>query len=128
MQAQGHIPALMGTGGDLAASPHDAAAGGPIWVEEPFPVRLRVRNSAGAPVDVESVLDRLCPTRLYLRLVMQLVEGAGLHAIVRLSTAPDKEAAPALAVCGSVTHVRLLEDGTYGTEVGFARRWFLYAE
>jgi hypothetical protein len=111
-----------------APLPDDTTAGGPIWVEVPFPIRLRVSNSTGTPVDMESVLDRLSPTNLYLRLATQLTEGAGLQAVVRLSVDPGVQAAPALAVWGSVVHVRLLEDGTYSTEVGFRRRWFLYAE
>jgi hypothetical protein len=101
--------------------------GGPIWVEMTFPVRLRDKDGAGASVEVASVLDRLSPAGLYLRLATRLVEGAGLQAVVRLSVEPAVQAAPALAVCGSVAHVSLLEDGTYGTEVGFTRRWFFYA-
>jgi hypothetical protein len=77
---------------------------------------------------MDSVLDRLSSTNLHLRLATQLVEGAGLHAVVRLSIDPQIRAALALGVYGSVTHVRLLEDGTFGTEVGFTRRWFLFPQ
>lgn len=118
---------VIGPAGDGVGLPGSEEPGGPVWVEMPFPVRIRVRDSAGASVEMESVLDRLSPTNLCLRLDERLVEGAGLHAVVRLSVEPGVEAAPALAVCGSVAHVRLLEDGTYATEVGFTRHWFLYA-
>jgi hypothetical protein len=127
MQAQGHIPALMGAGGDFAASPHDAAAGGPIWVEEPFPVRLRVRNSAGAPVDVESVLDRLSVRDLYMRLPdpLAIAVDERLPVVVHLWLSPQ-QLGPWLAIYGTVTSVEPRTDGTYGVAVRFTRHWLLY--
>ena len=124
---QGHSRDAVGTAGGAAPLSGGDVSGGLVWVEMPFPIKIRVKDSAGAPVDMESVLDRLSPRNLYLRLATQIVEGTGLQAIVRLSVDPEVVGGAMLAVCGNVAHVRLLEDGTYGTEVDFTRRWFLYA-
>jgi hypothetical protein len=92
----------------------------------PFPIRIRVKDSAGAPVNMESVLDWLSVSDLYLRLPSPLTVGERLPIVVHLWLSPEMQG-PRLGVCGTVSSVELQPNQTYGIAVRFKRHWLLYA-
>ena len=119
---------VIGPAGDGVGLPGSEEPGGPVWVEMPFPVRIRVRDSAGASVEMESVLDRLSVSDLYLRLPNPpavLAVGDRLPVVVHLWLSP-REQGPWLGAYGTVTCVEPCSNETYGVAVRFTRHWLLY--
>ena len=101
---------------------------GAVRVAMPFPVMVRGVDRTGDRFTLDSVLDNLSATGLYLRLARLMEPGAALFVVVRLSIALTQEAAvPGVAARGVVLRAEPQPGGTCGIAVRFTRHRFLYA-
>jgi c-di-GMP-binding flagellar brake protein YcgR len=101
---------------------------GAVRVAIPFPATVRGLDQTGDRFTLDTILDNLSSTGLYLRLARMVAPGAALFIVVRLTVVPAQQvAAASVAVRGVVLRAELQLDGTWGVAVRFTRHRFLYA-
>ena len=97
-------------------------------IELPFPATVRGVDRHGERFELETLLDNLSATGLYLRLVRHVEPGTILFIIVRLTARPAQWAVgPGVAVRGSVLRADLRPGSAWGLAIAFSRHRFLYA-
>ena len=94
-------------------------------IYEPFPVMVRGVDATGETFEINTVLDNLSASGLYVRLERRIEPGTKLFAIVHISMSPPEVPAPHVAVRGVVLRVEPLPDDTWGVAVRFTRYRFL---
>ena len=101
---------------------------GAVRVALPFPAIVRGREPTGDRYTLDTVLDNLSSTGLYLRLTQVVAPGASLFVVIRLAIAPAHQiAAPSVAVHGVVVWAELQPCDMCGIAVMFTDHRFLYA-
>jgi hypothetical protein len=101
---------------------------GAVRVAIPFPATVRGMDQTGDRFTLDTVLDNLSSTGLYLRLARLVEPGAALFIVVRLTVVPAQQVAGAsVAVRGVVLRSELQPSGMCGVAVRFTRHRFLYA-
>jgi c-di-GMP-binding flagellar brake protein YcgR len=101
---------------------------GAVRVAIPFPATVRGMDQTGDRFTLDTVLDNLSSTGLYLRLARLVEPGAALFIVVRLTVVPAQQvAAASVAVRGVVLRAEPQAGETCGIAVGFTSHRFLYA-
>jgi PilZ domain len=101
---------------------------GAVRVAIPFPATVRGRDETGDRFTLDTVLDNLSSTGLYLRLARLVAPGATLFVVVRLAVVSDQQiAAASVAVRGVVLRSEPQPGGRDGIAVRFNGHRFLYA-
>jgi PilZ domain len=101
---------------------------GAVRVAIPFPATVRGMDQTGDRFTLDTVLDNLSSTGLYLRSARLVEPGATLFVVVRLAVVSAQQvAAASVAVRGVVLRSELQPGGTYGIGVVFNGHRFLYA-
>jgi hypothetical protein len=97
-------------------------------IELPFPVVVRSVERDGRCFRMETALDNLSSTGLYVRVVWPMEPGATVFVVVRLSTTPACQVrAPNVAAHGRVVRAERRPGGAWGIAVVFTHHRFLYA-
>jgi hypothetical protein len=100
---------------------------GAVRVAIPFPATVRGMDQTGDRFTLDTILDNLSSTGLYLRIAQPVERGARLFVVVRLAIASAHQIpAACVAVQGAVLRAELRSDGTCGVAVAFTRHRFLY--
>jgi c-di-GMP-binding flagellar brake protein YcgR len=95
-------------------------------IDEPFPVKVRGKDPSGEKFDIDTTLDNIGATGLYVRLSQNIKPGADIFVVVRLSASNDESVfAPRVAIHGEVLRCEQQPDGSHGVAVGFHQRRFL---
>jgi len=91
-----------------------------------FPVRVRGRDSRGVRFEVDSVIDNLSATGLYVRIPKLVARGAHLFVVFRISGA-DSRHVPAVRIAARLLVTRAEPQPDEATGVGgvFLRMRFL---
>jgi hypothetical protein len=85
---------------------------------------VRGINTSGEAFEIETVLDNLSASGLYLRLPQQIEPGARLFIIIRFSTASNDNAFR-VAIRGKVLRAEAQPDGNCGLGIEFERHRFI---
>jgi len=101
---------------------------GAVRVAIPFPATVRGMDQTGDRFTLDTVLDNLSSTGLYLRLARLVEPGATLFVVVRLAVVSAQQvAAASVAVRGVVLRAEPQSSGMRGVAILFTRHRFLYA-
>jgi hypothetical protein len=93
---------------------------------EPFPAKVRGKDSDGERFKIDTVLDNICSRGLYLRLARKIEPDADIFVVICLTVANDpKVFAPRVAVQGKVLRAEPQTDGSYGVALEFRQPRFL---
>ena len=95
-----------------------------LRISEPFPVRVRTTNAGGSAFDEETSLSNLSAGGLYATVSHRIEVGTPLFALMRLSHNSASDAAPCVAVRGTVLRVERCDEA-YGVAVQFSHHRFL---
>jgi hypothetical protein len=88
---------------------------------EPFPAKVRGEDADGVSFEIDTVLDNIGPSGLYLRLARNVSQGSTIFIAVRLSPAPGKTVfASTIAFRGIVERSEPGPDGRCGLAVSLA--------
>src|SRR5688572_7498432 len=107
------------------SAPSEGGARRQERIYEPFPLVVRGVDASGETFEINTVLDSLSASGLYVRLERRVAPGTKLFAIVHISTSPPEVPAPHVAVRCVVLCVEPQPDGTWGVAVRFTRYRFL---
>ncbi len=100
---------------------------GSVRVDLPFPALVRGVDARGERFEVETVLDNLSTSGLYLRLPRPIDQGAKLFICVQLTLTAERDVpSPRVALHGVVLWTEPQADGRCGVAVAFERHRFLY--
>ena len=94
----------------------------------PFPATVRGMDQQGDRFTVQTLLDNLSSTGLYLRMARSVEPGTTLFVVVRLSIAPARQvSAPSVAARCVVLRAERRPGGEWGIALAFTHHRFLYA-
>jgi hypothetical protein len=95
-------------------------------IYKPFHARVRGVNAGGEAFEVATVLDNMSSGGLFLRVEQNVMQGAGIHVIIRLSTKTvDLIPVANVAVEGVVVRNEAQPDGEYGLGILISNRRFV---
>ena len=95
-------------------------------INKPFHATVRGVNAAGETFEVSTVLDNMSSGGLYLRLDQNVMQGAVISVIIRLSTKKvDLIPVANVAVEGVVARNEAQPDGVYGIGILIRSRRFV---
>ena len=95
-------------------------------IREPFPVTVHGVDGSGEAFEINTHLDNLSASGLYLRLAECVEPGMRLFIVIRLSAAPAEEAsAPRIAIHGVVLRAEFRSEMECGVAVAFTHHRFL---
>ena len=92
-------------------------------ISEPFPARIWGVDSGDLPFNVDSVIDNMSSTGLYLKTPREVGSGSEVKLIVHLLSGPTSGATA--AVHGRILRSELQADGNYGLAIAISKHRFL---
>ena len=92
-------------------------------ISEPFPARIWGVDSGDLPFNVDSVIDNMSSTGLYLKTPRAVGSGSEVKLIVHLLSGPTSGATA--AVHGRILRSELQADGNYGLAIAISKHRFL---
>ena len=95
-------------------------------VFESFPIRVRGTDANGEAFELDTVLDNISASGLYVRLPGNVERGANLFILVKLSrTDAGTDSAPLVALRGKVRRTKQESNGFWGVAVEFTGHRFI---
>ena len=92
-------------------------------IKEPFPARIWGVDSGDLPFNLDSVIDNMSSTGLYLKAPREVETGSEVKLIVHLLSGPTSGVTASLQ--GRVLRSELQADGKYGLAVAISKHRFL---
>jgi hypothetical protein len=92
-------------------------------INEPFPARIWGVDSGDLPFNVDSVIDNMSSTGLYLKTPREVGSGSEVKLIVHLLSGPSSGVTA--AVHGRILRSELQADGNYGLAIAISKHRFL---
>ena len=90
-------------------------------LDHPFPATLRGIDAMGEWLDIDTVLDNMSASGLYVRISRQLEPGARVAVGIGLKRSGQWETTARVAMRGVVTRVERPRAGEYGTAITFTK-------
>ena len=101
---------------------------GAVRLALPFPATVRGMDQRGDRFTLDTLLDNLSSTGLYLRMAQPIEPGTTLFVVVRLSMTPARQVpAPSVAARCVALRAERQPGGDWGIAFAFTRHRFLYA-
>lgn len=88
-------------------------------ISVPFHAKVEGTDVKGGVFNIETVLDNLSSSGLYLRMMPAVKTGAKLTIVVNLATSPEATNASRFSIDGSVLRTDTIAGGVVGVAVGF---------
>jgi hypothetical protein len=95
-------------------------------IDLPLPTTVRGTNGSGARFELETALDSLSSAELALRLEQPITVGAGVFAVVWLTTGEREPSTPGVALRGVVVSSTAQPGGGWSVWLRLQRHRFLY--
>lgn len=92
-------------------------------ISEPFPARVWGVDSGDLPFNVDSVVDNISSTGVYLKTPREVGNGSEVKLIVHMLSGPSSGVTASLQ--GRVLRSELQDDGKYGLAVEIVKHRFL---
>lgn len=95
-------------------------------IDIPFPVKVQGVDANGESFEIDSLLDNLSASGLYLRMALTLNQGAELLVLVQLPTdSVDEAGASQIETRGVILRAEPQPDGACGMAVRFTNHRFV---
>lgn len=91
----------------------------------PLPVTINGADASGKQFMLDTVLENISASGVYLRLSNRPEEGTTLRLLIRFSVSPDTSQAARVAAHGDVIRIEEQKCGSYGVAIRFTNYRFL---